>query len=261
MNDNKALETLRSGGVAIGTMVFEFATSGMARLAASAGADFVVFDQEHTGWTSDTIRLLLATVGRAGVAPFVRVPVLDYSHVARILDVGAMGVMAPAVETAEQARLLVDATRYPPNGRRGASFGLARDDFAEVADLPSTMRLADERTLLIALVETSDGIRNVDDIASVDGIDVVWLGQFDLTVSLGDPGNFEDPRFLRSVDELLAACRRHGKAAGYMATSPEDGQRAISVGFRCIAYSNDVRLYRNALRDGIAALRGRSAAV
>jgi 2-dehydro-3-deoxyglucarate aldolase/4-hydroxy-2-oxoheptanedioate aldolase len=104
-------------------------------------------------------------------------------------------------------------------------------------------------------VESAAGIDNVDEIAAVDGIDVIWIGQFDLTVSLGRPGSFDDPRYEGSVTALLGACRRHGKAAGYTATSPADAVQAIRAGFRCIAYSFDVRIYKQALAEGLAAIR------
>src|SRR5207249_1836402 len=112
---------------ALGTMVFEFATTGIARLAAEAGAEFVIFDMEHTGWTLDTMRLLIATAQSADTVPLVRVPVTEYHYLAHALDIGAMGVMVPMVESEEQARRIVRACKYPPQGRRGTAFGVAHD--------------------------------------------------------------------------------------------------------------------------------------
>lgn len=130
MRPNPVKQVLEEGGVALGTMVFEFATPGLARIAASAGADFVVFDQEHSGWGIDTIRMLMATARTAEIVPLVRVPATQYHFIARPLDVGASGVMVPVVETAQQARLVVDAAKYTPRGKRGAAFGIAHDDYA-----------------------------------------------------------------------------------------------------------------------------------
>ena len=129
MRPNPVKKKLREGGVAVGTMVFEFATTGIARITAAAGAEFLLFDMEHNGWSMETIRLLLATVPTSHLVPMVRVPATEYHFLARVLDLGAVGVMVPMVESAEQARLIVQSAKYPPAGRRGAAFGVAHDDY------------------------------------------------------------------------------------------------------------------------------------
>jgi 2-keto-3-deoxy-L-rhamnonate aldolase RhmA len=254
MRANKVKRALRQGGVAIGTMFFEFNTTGIARIAANAGADFALFDTEHTGWDADTIRMLMATARAADLVPLVRVPATQYHLIARPLDLGAMGIMIPMVESAEQARLLVRSAKYPPDGGRGAAFGVAHDDY-EGGDVAAKMTAANAEVLLIGLVETATGIDNVEQIAAVDGLDILWIGHFDLTNSLGIPGQFGHPTFLRAVDAVLDACRRHGKAAAFMAADVETGQKLLAQGFRCLAYSGDIWLYSQALRQGVAALR------
>ena len=123
MRNNPVKRVLREGGVSVGTMMFEFATTGIARIAAEAGAEFAVFDMEHTGWSMETIRMLMATSSGAGIVPMVRVPNLQYHFIARVLDVGAMGVVVPMVADAAQARTIVESAKYPPAGRRGLAFG------------------------------------------------------------------------------------------------------------------------------------------
>lgn len=257
MRVNKAKRTLKQGGVSIGTMFFEFNTTGIARIAANAGADFALFDTEHTGWDADTIRMLMATAGAADIVPLVRVPATQYHLIARPLDLGAMGIMIPMVESQEQAQVLVRSAKYPPEGGRGAAFGVAHDDYTG-GDVPEKMKRANDEVLLIGLVETVAGIENVDKIAAVDGLDVLWIGHFDLTNSMGIPGQFTHPRFLKAVDSVLEACARHGKAAGFMAADVETGTKLIGQGFRCISYSGDIWLFSQALRAGITALRGAS---
>ena len=252
MRENKVKRTLYQGGVSLGTMVLEFNTTGIARLTAAAGADFAVFYMEHTGWSVETIRALMAT--SQGLVPMARVPATEYHFLARVLDVGAMGLMVPMVQTAEQARLIVQSTKYPPAGRRGAAFGVAHDDYLD-GDVVAKMRSANEETLLIAQIETAQGVENADEIAAVDGIDCLWIGHFDLTNSLGIPAQFTHPDYRRAVDRVLDACRRHGKAPGFMVASPEEGRAALAQGFRCIAYWGDLWLYRQALSEGIRALR------
>jgi 2-keto-3-deoxy-L-rhamnonate aldolase RhmA len=251
---NPVKRTLAEGGVAIGTLVFEFDTTGIGRIAAAAGADFVLFDLEHTGWTVETLRRLVATTRATELVPLTRVPATHYHLIAPALDVGAMGVMAPMVESQEQARLLVASAKYPPLGRRGAAFGVAHDDYLP-GDVAEKIRSTNAETMLIALVETAAGIDQVDRIAAVDGIDVVWIGHFDLTNSLGIPARFDHPTYLAAVEQVLAACRRHGKAAGFMVADAEDGRAKLAQGFRCLGYSGDLWIYQQALREGIAALR------
>ncbi len=254
MRPNPVKRALHEGGVALGTMVFEFGTPGIARIVAGAGAEFVVFDQEHTGWGIDTVRTLLATARAADVVPLVRVPAAEYHLIARPLDAGASGVMVPMVETAEQARSIVRAAKYPPLGGRGAAFGIAHDDY-EAGDAVTAMDRANRETLLIAQIETERGIRNVDEIAAVEGIDVLWIGHNDLTNSMGIPGQFDHPDYLRAVDRFLGACRGRGKAPGIMATGVDEARGRLGRGFRCVAYWGDLWIYARALREGLAAIR------
>ena len=255
MRANKVKRSLRAGGVSIGTMFFEFNSTGIARIAANAGADFALFDTEHTGWDADTVRTLMATARAADIVPLVRVPATQYHLIARPLDLGAMGLMIPMVESEEQARLFVRSAKYPPDGGRGAAFGVAHDDY-EGGDVAAKMKSANAEGLLIGLIETVAGVENVEKIAAVDGLDVLWIGHFDLTNSMSIPGQFTHPKFLRAVDSVLEACRRHGKAPGFMAADVEAGRKLLAQGFRCISYSGDIWLYSQVLRDGIAALRG-----
>ncbi|MFN8632283.1 MAG: aldolase/citrate lyase family protein [Chloroflexota bacterium] len=254
MRENPVKRTLAVGGVALGTMAFEFSSTGLARLAAGAGAEFVIFDQEHTGWSIETVRMLVATCGAADLVPMVRVPTTQYHLIAGVLDVGARGIMVPMVDSAEQARAIVQYAKYPPRGRRGAAFGVAHDDYAggEVAE---KIRSANAEGMLIAQIETPGGVEQAEQIAATDGIDVLWIGHFDLTNFMGIPAQFEHPRYLDAVKRVIAACQAHGKAAGIMAGSVEDAQAALAQGFRIVAYSGDLWLYQLALREGLAAIR------
>jgi 2-keto-3-deoxy-L-rhamnonate aldolase RhmA len=254
MQDNAVKRRLADGGVALGTMVFEFGTTGIARIAAAAGAEFVVFDMEHNGWSIETVRTLFATARAAEVVPMVRVPAAEYHLLARPLDVGAMGLMVPMVESAAQARRFVEYSKYPPVGRRGAGFGMAHDDY-RTGNIVEKMAHANRELLLIAQIETAAGVEHVEEIAGTDGIDVLWIGHNDLSTSLGIPGEMRHPRYLEAVERVRSACQDHRKALGFMASSIEEGSRLIQWGARCIAYGGDIHLYRTALSEGIAALR------
>ena len=221
MRENRVKRALLSGQRSLGTMIFEFPTTGIGRIAAEAGAEFVIYDMEHTGWSMETIRALMASSRAADLAPMVRIPATQYNLIARPLDVGAMGLMVPMVETAEQAQLIVDSAKYPPTGKRGAAFGVAHDDYTG-GDIIAKMHEANENVLLIAQIETVKGVENVDEIAAVPGIDVLWIGHFDLTNSMGIPGQFTHPDYLQAAERVLEACNRHGKAGGMMAGDVAD---------------------------------------
>ena len=243
---NTVKQKLAAGQPAFGSMVFEFFTPGIARLCANAGAEFVMYCMEHTGAGFETLKPQFALCRAIGVTPLVRVPATEYHFIARALDVGALGVMVPMVDTAEQAQRIVSFTRYPPQGRRGAAFGFAHDDY-QGGDVIEKMRAIHERTLVICMIETRAGLENVEEIAAVPGVDVIWLGHFDLTNFLGIPANFSHPMYREAVKRIAEAARKHGKAAGYMAADAALGREYLGHGYRMIASGTDQGLLQNAI--------------
>ena len=254
MRPNPVRQRLLSGGVAIGPMIFEFFAPVLFAIAARANADFVLLDMEHSGVGMDTIKAQLGAARGTGVAPYVRVPGLAHHLIAPVLDAGAMGIMGPLVETAEQAQAIVNACRYRPEGKRGLGFSMAHDDYG-TGPVDAKIHDANERTLVIALIESARGIENADAIMAVPGIDVGWLGHYDLTDSMGIAGDFEHPDFLGAVDKLVAACNKHKKPAGILMGSVAQLLAWHKRGFRCLCYGTDVGLFRDALAEGIAAVR------
>lgn len=251
-------EKLARGGTALGSMVFEFFTPGIARICANAGAEFVMYCMEHTGVGYETLKPQFALCRALGIAPLVRVPATEYHFVARALDCGALGVMVPLVDTAEQAERIVSFTRYPPKGRRGAAFGFAHDDY-QGGDVVDKMRAIHERTLVICMIETRSGLENVEAIAAVEGVDVLWLGHFDLTNFLGIAAQFSHPRYREAVKRIAAAAAKHGKSAGYMAASAALGREYLGAGYRMIATGTDQGLLQDATAGLISAWKKPSA--
>ncbi len=258
MRENPVKQRLAAGDCAFGTMVFEFFTPGIAQIVRTAGAEFVLYDMEHSGAGIDTVKQQMATCRGIGIVPLVRVPATQYHFIARCLDAGAMGVMVPMVETAAQAREIVAATRYPPLGVRGAAFGVAHDDY-EPGPVPAKMAAAMARTQVIVQIETARGAAAVEEIAAVDGVDVVWLGHFDLTNFMGIPGEFSHPKYLAAVDAVAAAARRHGKVAGFMPVDEAWARDYLARGFRMMAYGMDLLLLQQSLARGLAVLREQAA--
>ena len=163
-------ETLRAGGVSMGVMCMEFATTGIGRLSAEAGAEFAVFDMEHTGWSLETIKMLVAT-SRSGRPRADRPPAGRPTTTSSptLMDVGAMGLVIPLVNSAEQIAVRRSSARsYPPRGKRGCAFAMAHDDY-KGGDLAAKMRHANDNVLMIAQIETAEGLANVDAIAGRRG--------------------------------------------------------------------------------------------
>lgn len=254
MPNDSVRQKLKDGRTVYGIMAAEFFTPGFCRIAANAGAEFIIFDMEHGGVGVDVLKAQMAFARGAGVTPVVRVPGIAYHLVAPILDAGAMGVMAPMVETAEQAENLAKWCRYRPRGVRGLGFGVAHDDYRG-GDVVEKMGQENERTLVIALVETATGIDNADEILSVAGVDVGWIGHYDLTNTMGITAQFERKEFAQALDKLFRACERHGKASGFLATSVAQAREWRAKGVRCLCYGTDIGVFQSALSEALRTLK------
>ena len=230
-----------AGDTVLGSMMFELLSPGIPQLLVLAGAEYVIYDMEHTGTSLETIKAQIAYCRGLPIAPMARVPRAEYHFLARALDIGCHGVMIPMVENEAQARAIVEATHYPPRGRRGAAFGFAHDDYA-AGDPKAKMRTADARTLVIAQIETERGLEQVEAIAAVDGIDVLWVGHFDLTNFLGIPGEFDNPTYVKAVERIVAAGRKNKKGLGFMAASADWARQYKNLGFNMLAAGPDQAL-------------------
>jgi 2-keto-3-deoxy-L-rhamnonate aldolase RhmA len=248
MKPNAIKRDILAGKTVAGAMIFEFFSPGMSAILANAGCRFVLYDMEHTGLGFETLKWLFSSCRGLALEPMVRVPRGEYTWLARALDLGARGVMIPMVESAEQARAIVQACRYPPVGRRGAAFGFAQCDYLG-GDVSDKIRRSHERTMVIAQIETERGLDQVEQIAAVDGVDVLWVGHFDLSNFLGIPGRFDDPRFDAAMRRVAAVARRHGKAAGFMATDAPWIARAHEMGYTMIAGGTDTGLLEAAFKN------------
>ena len=254
MRDNPIKRALQSGRTAAGAMVFELMAPGLPQICRNAGAEFVLYDMEHTGIGFETLKTQVALCRGLNIVPMARVPRGEYHFIARALDIGALGVMVPMVGTRTEAEHLVACTRYPPQGRRGAAFGFAHDDY-ESGDVAAKIAALHERTLVIAQIETAEGLDNVETIAAVPGVDALWIGQFDLTNFLGIPAQFEHPTYLAAIDRVVRACTRYGKAPAMLATDDAWARDYAARGFRLMAYGIDQLLLQSALRHGMDVLR------
>jgi len=245
---------LAAGERTFGTMVFEFFTPGLIPVLRNAGCEWVVLDMEHSGAGIDTIKQQIAYARGLDIAVWVRVPEKSYAAVATILDAGARGIMVPMLETVEQAQDLVRWARYRPEGERGCAFGMAHDGY-DAADPGATMRTANDEIVLIGLIETVQGIERCEEIMAVPGLDVGWLGHYDLTNDMGITAQFEDPRFVASAERLAKACAAAGKTAGTLDVNLAYMRAQMARGYRVLGFATDVMAMRSGYQQGLAALR------
>ena len=238
---------LSRGETVLGQMVLEFFTPGVALMMDRCGLEFCIYDMEHGRCDISLAAQMIASCHGTAVAPIVRVPDLNTAPLSRMLDIGAKGVMVPRVETGAQMRDIVAQLKYAPAGRRGVALGITHDRF-RAADAGYFARANDE-TVVIALCETVRAFDNLDDILATPGLDVAWMGHYDLTVSMGIPAQFDHPQFLELMGRLADRCRHFGIAAGFLPATPGEAVRWIQRGFRAISLGSDIGVYVNALNQ------------
>lgn len=254
MKPNRFQQVRTAGKVPVGHMILEFGTRGVAQLLDNAGTDFVIIDTEHSSFTTKEIADLVSWFKATTVAPFVRIPQVEYHFIARTLDMGALGIMIPNVKTGAEARAIVDAAKYLPLGKRGCIFGNTQNDFKSVTPA-DFMPYANQNTTIICQIESVEGLENLEAIAATPGVDCLWVGHFDLTNSQGIPGQFHHKDFLDAMKLVVATCRKYNLAAGIQPGSLAQAEEWMRMGFNAISYSGDFFVYLEAMRQGISGVR------
>jgi len=254
LKPNLLRQRIAEGRVAVGHMVMEFGTRGIAKILESAALDFVLLDMEHGGLELEHLADLIAWLKATPIAPIVRVPGAHYHFIARVMDMGALGIMCPNVESAEQAQALVDAVKYGPEGKRGLGLGTAHNDYVMPQPV-EYLKEANANTTVICQIESEKGLQNLEAIAAVPGVDILWVGHFDLTQSMGIVAQFQHPRFQEALRRVADTARQHGKAAGIQPGSREQLAEWRQAGYNVISWGSDISVYRGALAAGVSAVR------
>ena len=254
MKPNLIRQRLAEGKVPIGHMIMEFGTRGIAKILESTGLDFVLLDMEHGGRDFGSICDLLAWFKNTSVTPIVRVPATEYHFIARVMDAGAQGVMVPNVRSVEQARRVITALRFAPDGDRGLGLGGAQNDYIR-PKLVEYMAEANRSNVFLCQIESTQALDDVDTIAALPGVDNLWVGHYDLSQSMGIVGQLENRAFVDALCKVTATAKRHGKSAGIQPSTVEQARNWIGLGFNVISYSVDHGVYSTALKANMDALR------
>jgi len=249
VNGTKAIS--REGGTSFG--IFQtVASAAISEILATCGFDWILVDMEHGMTGIETAGDLLAAIDRGGSTPLARVPSNDQTAIKRALDAGAMGVMIPMVNSREDAVNAVASCKYPPAGTRGMGPGRASLFGIRMGEY---LAIADSQVMVIAQAEHREAVEHIDEILSVPGIDVVFVGPFDLSCSMGLPGQVSHPDVEKAIETVLSAARRAGVTPGIFCMDAEGARRRAAQGFRFIAIGLESVFLDRAVSRELGSLR------
>lgn len=252
---NRTKARLKAGGLALGMGLRQARTVDIAAIAGTCGFDWLFIDTEHNSMSIDTACQIAMAAIATGVTPIVRVPGHQHYHCARALDNGALGVVVPHVDTAEEAQAVANACKYPPVGHRSIAGNMPGLGFEGVPVGEATRRMNDE-TLVVVMLESPRAIENADKIAAVNGIDSLLIGTNDLCAEMGIHGDFGNAHVSQAYEKVIAACARHGKYPGMGGVyDPKLMERYIRMGMRFVLSGNDLAFLMAGARERAAMLR------
>jgi 2-keto-3-deoxy-L-rhamnonate aldolase RhmA len=254
VRESRIRRIVRNGGIAVGPMIMEFGTRGIAKIMEYVEVDFVIIDMEHSGFGMDRVADLIAWFKATDIDTIVRVPENLYHYLAGVLDAGAAGVQVANIDTAEQARAIVQAVKYAPMGNRGLGLTAAHSDF-RTPKASDYLPFKNQQTIVITQVETKQGLENCEEIAAVEGVDSLAVGANDMTFSLGIHGQFEHPIFIDAMRRVAAACKRHGKMGKCHPHHASQIGEFAGLGYQIMMLNSDVSHLRQAMKASVDNLR------
>jgi 4-hydroxy-2-oxoheptanedioate aldolase len=249
MNDNWVRQKLLKGEPTIGCQM-GLCSPHVAELLSHAGYEWIIIEMEHNALDYAEVEHILMAISSADTIPIVRVPSSDQVYIQRALDVGGMGILVPMVRTPEEAQAIVNATRYPPDGVRGLG-GLRATRY--MADNSDYLARANDHILVAIILETKEAVENLEVIVSVPGIDVLYIGLWDLCASYGlDPMKMPHAEMDEVVEYVLRVGRERGVAIGI---TTQDLREALERGITMLGYGPDYRMLLQAAQAGINTFR------
>ena len=249
-------EKLAQGKQPLGTFVGT-ASPAVVECLGCAGLDFVILDNEHSPVEAETTAAMVRAAELRNVTPLARVREISRPAILKLLDVGVQGLIVPDVRSTEDVRRVVDYAKYAPVGRRGfcpsRKDGWGTDPQCGVLD---TMAHFNQETLVIPQCETAEALSDIETIAAMDGVDGIFIGPFDLSISMGMPGDFENPQFRAALERILSACRAAGKPCLIFAGDGAGAAVRFAQGYDAVAMGLDATLLIAGVKAQIAAGRG-----
>lgn len=243
-----------AGECVYGTMIRQARDSGAPAIFAAAGFDFVFIDMEHGNYSMETVANLIRGARSVGISTIIRVPHLETHFISRVLDSGAEGIMVPMTSTREQAEAIVRFSRFTPLGRRGYGGQMGHTDYKPVKTA-EFLKEANDNILIVAQIETKEGIDNIDSILDVDGIDVGLIGPNDLSISLGIPDQMGSEILTKAIDKVVEAAKKKKKASGIHIGNIDAIKKWRSKGMTVLAYFTDISFMYNASKTSLEEIK------
>jgi len=250
---NTLKRDLAKGEARIGSFV-TCESADMVEIMALGGFDFIIIDTEHGCLTEETTKNLVRAAEYRGITPIVRVTENTETMILRSLDVGAHGVQVPQINTVEDAELVVSSSKYTPVGNRGVA--LTRAANYGLTDANEHFKKANEETMVVVHCENIEGFGNLNEILKNPHIDVVFLGTYDMSQSLGIPGQLNDPQIQEIARSVVQMTKQAGKSAGVYVKTPEQAKKCIEDGFQYIAYELFDTFVLTACTEAISKIKG-----
>ena len=228
----------------VGTFVMEFAVPQIATILARAGADYFIIDLEHTMFSLETVGGMIRAARGSDIPAIVRVPSIDRHFVSRTLDAGAAGLMIPRLESSEQVELVVQYAKFPPDGDRGVAFGIGHTDYGDFRkfDGVDLILQANRDLVLIGQIENRSGLDNLDNILDVGALDVIFIGLYDLSTSLGVSGEIDHPKVVSAIQMVIDTVKKRDIILGCYVNDFNSGKRWLEAGVKMVAIGNDAFL-------------------
>lgn len=249
---NSLRSKLDKGKPVIGSFV-KITDPAIVEIMGRAGLDFAIIDMEHGPINVQTAQNLVRAAELADISPIIRVGKNDPVEILHSLDIGAEGVEVPQIGDAEDAKLMASASRYHPSGERGVCRYVRAAGYSSI-ERHKYFQMANERTITIAHLEGMKAIKNLDEIMAVDGLDILFIGPYDLSQSVGVPGEVTHPLVLKQMEEVIAKAKKAGKILGTFADDISAAKRWMDAGVMYIAISVDVGIFYKACRDIVEGL-------
>ncbi len=253
MNKNPVRQALLERKLTLGTWI-QIGHPASAEVLANAGFDWIAADCEHTDINAAQFANLARAMHGRGPVPMVRVRENDTLAIRQVLDMGALGVIVPLINTAEEAERAVQAAKFPPRGVRGYAFSRMNDWGVDFADYAAT---ANDEVAVVVMIESKQAVENIDSILAVDGVDGVFIGPYDMSGSYGIVGQTQDPVIQQACTRVVEACETAGKAAGLHVVLPTDEsvKKAVADGFTFIGLGVDTVFLDQEARRSVAMAR------
>ena len=252
---NNLKARLKNNENIMGTMVTVFDNPEIAKILKVCGFDYFVIDCEHGSFDYSKVATILAVAREAGIAGIIRIPEVKREVVLKYMEMGAMGLLLPNTDTAEQAELLVKYAKYSPLGNRGVSLLRPHTGFETVSNAVEYMHRANEETVLMVQIESPIGVANIEKMMDIEGIDAAFIGPNDLSQSMGIMGQFDNAEFIAAIDHVILSAKKRGKYSGIHLNTIDALKPWLDKGMTLNLWSNDVLHMMNTAKEGLTKLK------